>query len=207
MDVRDTAGVAALPSALPADFSQVDILVNNAGLALGVDPADALDMNDAITMIECNVTAVVAFTRIFGAAMRERNAGHIINISSIAGKEYYAGGSVYCATKHAVEALTGGARHDFIGTNVRVTGIAPGAVKTEFSVVRFKGDGEKADAVYHGIEPLTAADIADNVLYAATRPPHVQIADITTFATYQASAKGLARVLIEGGEDAKGAPS
>lgn len=203
MDVRDVAGVAALPSALPPTFSAVDILVNNAGLALGTDPADDVDMDDAITMIECNVTAVIAFTRVFGAGMRARNAGHIINISSIAGKEFYAGASVYCATKHAVEALTGGARHDFMGTRVRVTGVAPGAVRTEFSVVRFKGDGEKADAVYAGIEPLTAADIADNVIYAATRPPHVQIADITTFATFQASAKGLARVLVEGGEDAR----
>ena len=142
-----------------------------------------------------NILAVAAFTKAFGAGMRQRNAGHIINMSSIAGKEFYSGGSIYCATKHAIEAMTGAARHDFVDTNVRVTSISPGAVKTEFSVVRFKGDEAKANAVYEGIVPLTAADIADNVLYAATRPPHVQIADILVFATYQCSAKGIARVL------------
>lgn len=203
MDVRDTPAVLALPANLPEEFSQVDILVNNAGLALGVDPADDVNIEDARTMLDCNVMAVIAFTKAFSAPMRERNAGHIINISSVAGKESYSGGSVYCATKHAVEAMTIAARHDFVGTNIRVSSIAPGAVKTEFSVVRFKGDDSKADAVYEGIHPLTAADIADNVMYAATRPPHVQIADILTFASYQCSAKGIARVLQEGGGDAK----
>ncbi|KAG7669849.1 hypothetical protein KSW81_007993 [Nannochloris sp. 'desiccata'] len=200
MDVTDIPTVMKLPTKLPSEFSSVDILVNNAGLALGVDAADDVSsLADARTMFECNVMAVIAFTKAFGSLMRERNFGHIIMMSSIAGKEFYAGGSVYCATKHALEAYTGGARHDFVGTNVRVTTISPGAVKTEFSVVRFKGDQEKADAVYDRIHPLTAADIADNVLYAATRPPHVQVADILVFATYQCSAKGLARVLLEGG--------
>lgn len=198
LDVQDIAAVMALPESLPGDFSEVDILVNNAGLALGIDPADEVDLNDARAMIESNVMAVIAFTKAFTRGMRERNRGHIINMSSIAGHESYAGGSVYCATKHALDALTVAARHDFVGTNIRVTAISPGAVKTEFSVVRFKGDGDRADAVYEGINPLTAVDIADNVLYAATRPPHVQIAEILTFATYQCSAKGLARVLQEG---------
>ena len=201
MDVRDTPAVMALPASLPEPFHQVDILVNNAGLALGVDPADDVNLEDARTMIDCNIMAVITFTKVFSAPMRERNNGHIINLGSIAGKESYAGGAVYCATKHAVEAMTIAARHDFVGTNIRVTSISPGAVKTEFSVVRFKGDDSKADAVYQGIHPLTAADIADNVLYAATRPPHVQIADILVFASYQCSAKGIARVLPEGGDD------
>ena len=201
MDVRDTPAVMALPASLPEPFHQVDILVNNAGLALGVDPADDVNLEDARTMIDCNIMAVITFTKVFSAPMRERNNGHIINLGSIAGKESYAGGAVYCATKHAVEAMTIAARHDFVGTNIRVTSISPGAVKTEFSVVRFKGDDSKADAVYQGIHPLTAADIADNVLYAATRPPHVQIADILVFASYQCSAKGIARVLREGGDD------
>ncbi len=201
MDVTDLSAVMELPSKLPSEFATVDILVNNAGLALGVDPADDVaSLADVRTMFECNVMAVIAFTKALGSLMRERNFGHLIMMGSIAGKEYYAGGSVYCATKHALEAYTGGARHDFVGTNVRVTTISPGAVKTEFSVVRFNGDQEKADAVYDRIQPLTAADIADNVLYAATRPAHVQIADITVFATYQCSAKGLARVLPEGGQ-------
>ena len=195
MDVTDTPAVMELPKNLPPEFSTVDVLVNNAGLALGIEAADDVSaLADARTMFECNVMAVIAFTKAFGSLMRERNAGHIIMMSSVAGKEFYSGGSVYCATKHALEAYTGGARHDFVGTNVRVTTISPGAVKTDFSVVRFKGDQEKADAVYEKIHPLTAADIADNVLYAATRPPHVQIADILVFATYQCSAKGLARV-------------
>ena len=195
MDVRNTDAVIALPASLP---HPVDILVNNAGLALGIDAADQVDLDDAKTMFDCNVMATVVFTKSFGAIMRERNHGHIINMSSIAAREAYAGGSMYCATKHAVDALTVAARHDFVGTKVRVTSISPGAVQTEFSVVRFKGDQGRADAVYHGIEPLTAADIADNVLYACTRPAHVQIADIMPLATFQSSAKGLARVLLEG---------
>jgi 3-hydroxy acid dehydrogenase / malonic semialdehyde reductase len=195
-DVRNIDAIASLPASLPEEFADVDILVNNAGLALGIEACDEVTMEDAENMIQSNITSVVAFTRAFVPGMRSRNQGHLINMSSIAAHEAYPGGSVYCATKHAVDALTVAARHDLVGTNVRVTAISPGAVKTEFSLVRFNGDKERADSVYEGIHPLTAADIADNVMYAVTRPAHVQIAEVVTLATYQCSAKGLARVLV-----------
>jgi len=133
LDVRDTNAIAALPSSLPPAFCHVDILVNNAGLALGVDTVDELSIEDARTMLESNILGVVAFTRAFSPSMRARNKGHIVNMSSIAAHESYSGGSIYCATKHAVHALTVSARHEFVGTNIRVTSISPGAVKTEFS--------------------------------------------------------------------------
>lgn len=195
LDVRDTEQLVRLPETLPAEFRDVDILVNNAGLALGAYTTDDVDIEDAIQMINTNITSVVALTKVVSASMKKRNSGHIINISSVAAHESYKQGGVYCGTKHAVDALTVAARHDFVDTDIRVTAISPGAVKTEFSVVRYKGDEDKADQVYEGIHPLTAADIADNVLYAATRPPHVQVTEINVLATYQCSAKGLARVL------------
>lgn len=195
LDVQDIDSVLNLPNTLPPEFAEVDILVNNAGLALGVDTCDELSIEDATTMITSNITSVVAMTRAFAPGMRQRNKGHIINMSSIAAHESYPGGSVYAATKHAIDAMTVAARHEFVATNVRVTAISPGAVKTEFSVVRFNNDVDKADGVYKGIIPLNAHDIADNVMYAVTRPAHVQIAEIVVLATYQCSAKGLARVL------------
>jgi 3-hydroxy acid dehydrogenase / malonic semialdehyde reductase len=197
MDVRDTNALQALPQTLPVAFQNIDILVNNAGLALGMDTTDDVNMEDATIMLDTNVKAVVALTSVVSKGMKERNSGHIINISSVAAHESYKQGGVYCATKHALDALTVAARHDFVDTDIRVTAISPGAVKTEFSVVRFKGDEKRADDVYAGIKPLTAADIADNVVYAATRPPHVQITEINVLATYQCSARGLARVLLE----------
>lgn len=195
MDVQDTQAIEQLLGELPEEFREVDILVNNAGLALGVAPAQANSLADAATMLQTNVMATIAFTRLFAPGMLLRERGHIINISSVAGHEAYSGGSVYCATKHAVDAFTTATRHDLVGSNIRVTAISPGAVKTEFSVVRFGGDAGKADAVYEGIVPLNANDVADNVMYAVTRPAHVQIADIIVYATYQCSAKGIARVL------------
>jgi predicted outer membrane repeat protein len=194
-DVRDLEAVGRLPEQLPEEFKDVELLVPNAGLALGVAPIHETDLEDATAMIETNVTSVVTLLRAFTPSMVQRNHGHIIFIGSIAGHEAYSGGAVYCATKHAIDAIATSVRHDLVGTDIRVTTISPGAVKTEFSVVRFKGDEGKADAVYEGIHPLLAADIADNVLYAATRPAHVQVAEILVLATYQCSAKGLARVL------------
>ena len=194
MDVADVDAVAALPDTLPSRFAAVDILVNNAGLALGTEPVDAVDVKgDARTMMDVNVIGMMAFCRAFIPGMRVRGRGHVVNLGSIAGHEAYAGGSVYCATKHAVDAFTTAARHDLVGTPIRVTAVSPGAVKTEFSVVRFKGNQEAADAVYKGFEPLTAADIADNVMYALTRPHRVQVCDMVVLANQQSSAKGIHR--------------
>jgi len=196
LDVRDTAQIQALPEKLPDEFKEVDILVNNAGLALGVAPVTEIDIQDMNTMLQTNVAGVAVFTRLFAPGMVTRNRGHIVNISSVAGHEAYAGGGMYCATKFAVDALTTATRHDLIASsNVRVSAISPGAVQTEFSNVRFGGDDAKAAAVYQGIVPLNGADCADNVLYAVTRPPHVQVGEIIVWATLQASAKGIARVL------------
>ncbi|GAB4821889.1 hypothetical protein N2152v2_008935 [Parachlorella kessleri] len=194
-DVRDIQAIQELPQQLPHEFKEVDILVNNAGLALGTAGVQDNDVEDLVQMLETNCTQVVIFTKTFLEGMLARNKGHIVNMGSVAGHESYSGGSVYCGTKHFLDAYTTAARHDLVGTNIRVTVISPGAVRTEFSAVRFKGDQAKADAVYEGIHPLTADDIADNVLYACTRPAHVQIADIVVLATYQCSAKGIARVL------------
>ena len=163
LDVRKIKALTKMPSSLPAEFRDIDILVNNAGLALGIDATDESNLENAQQMLETNVLAVVALTKVVSQGMKARNSGHIINISSVAAHESYARGGVYCATKHAVDALTTAALHDFVDTDIRVTAISPGAVKTEFSVVRFGGDIKKADDVYAGIDPLTAADIADNV--------------------------------------------
>eukprot|EP00884_Botryococcus_braunii_P018448 jgi/Botrbrau1/5287/Bobra.0391s0008.1 len=198
LDMMDLNAIQEFPSSLPPEFQEVDILVNNAGLALGTNPVQDNDIEDAVTMINTNCTSVVAITKLFVKGMIWRDRGHIINMSSIAGKpQAYPGGSIYCGTKHFLDAFTNAARCDLVGTRIRVTSISPGAVKTEFSNVRFKGDTERADNVYAGIIPLTAADIADNVIYAATRPEHVQIGDITVFAGYQASAQNIARVLLK----------
>lgn len=193
LDVADIAALAAMPATLPAAFAEVDILVNNAGFAKGVAKATENDLATIQAMMQVNVVALMSITALFSPGMVTRGRGHIINIGSIAGHEAYAGGSIYCATKHAVDAFTTSTRHDLVDTPVRVTAISPGAVNTEFSTVRYDGDTNKADDVYAGFNPLLADDIADNVGYAATRPLNVQVADIVVLANAQSGAKTVSR--------------
>ena len=165
-----------------------DVLVNNAGLGRGVDRLWEGDPAGWDEMVDTNVKGLLYVTRAVLPGMVERGRGHVINLGSVAGHEVYTGGAVYCATKHAVGAITRGLRMDVLGTGVRVSTVDPGMVETEFSVVRFHGDQERADKVYRGMTPLVADDIADTVLWVATRPPHVCIDEIIIKPTDQASA-------------------
>lgn len=173
---------------LPDQWINVDVLINNAGLALGLNSVDDGDMNDWDTMIDTNVKGLLYVTRIISPVMKERKQGHIINIGSIAGKDTYKNGNVYCATKHAVDSITKATRIDLLPYNIKVTGICPGAAETEFSLVRYKGDEKRASDVYKGFEPLKAEDIAEIVWFAATRPAHVCLNDIVVTPTVQANA-------------------
>ena len=186
-DVRDRIAAASALEALPEEWKAIDILINNAGLASGVDKEHEGSFEDWDAMIDTNITALLYMTRKVVPGMVERGKGHIINIGSIAGDAAYPGGSVYCATKAAVKALSDGLRIDLVDTPLRVTNIKPGLVETNFSVVRFHGDKERADNVYKGIQPLTADDIADIVYYAASAPEHIQIAEVLVMPTNQAT--------------------
>lgn len=186
-DVRDKNAVKQELEGLPDNWKTIDVLVNNAGLAVGRDSIDKGEIDDWERMIDTNVKGLLYITRTVTPWMVERKKGHIINVASIAGKEVYPDGNVYCATKHAVDALSRAMRLDLVEHGIKVTNIAPGLVETEFSVVRFKGDQEKADKVYQGYDPLTAEDIADVIWFAASRPAHVNIADVLITATAQAS--------------------
>ena len=186
-DVRDRKATEAALSSLQGRWRDIDVLVNNAGLALGLDKEYEGNLDDWETMIDTNIKGLLTMTRLIVPRMVERNRGHVINIGSVAGDAAYAGGSVYCATKSAVKAVTDGLRIDVDHTAVRVTNIKPGLVETNFSRVRFHGDNDRADSVYKGIEPLTGDDIADVVLYAANAPEHVQIAEVLVLATHQAN--------------------
>lgn len=166
---------------------EVDILINNAGLALGTDAVFDLKKEDVDQMFSVNVNGLLALTRLISPKMKERNSGHIINIGSTAGHEAYAGGVVYCATKHAVKAISESTKKDLHGTNVRVSIISPGMVETEFSNVRFKGDNEKAESVYKGFKPLSAEDIAEIIVFVANRPEHVNIMDTIIYPVSQSS--------------------
>lgn len=167
----------------------IDILINNAGLAIGVDSVQSGDFNDWNTMIDTNIKGLLTMTRLLTPNMVKRNSGHVINLGSTAGHESYPGGVVYCATKHAVKAITEATKKDLHGTKVRVSMVSPGLVETEFSNVRFKGDDDRADSVYKGIEPLTAQDIAEIIFFVANRPEHVNILDSIVLPVYQSSAQ------------------
>jgi serine 3-dehydrogenase len=187
LDVRDQEGVSSELQDLPADWQRIDVLVNNAGLSRGLDPLHEGSIDDWDEMLDTNVKGLLYVTRAVLPDMVARGRGHVINIGSIAGHEVYPRGNVYCASKHAVDAITRGMRMDLLGTGVKVTTVDPGLVETEFSKVRFHGDEVKANAVYKGLQPLTPDDIAETVLWAATRPAHVQIAEVIVFPSAQAS--------------------
>jgi 3-hydroxy acid dehydrogenase/malonic semialdehyde reductase len=187
-DVRDRDGVIKALQSLPAKWKAIDVLLNNAGNAHGLAPIQSGDVEDWDAMMDINVKGLLYVSREVIPGMTERKTGHIINIGSIAGKEVYANGNVYCASKFAVDALTRGMRMDLNPFGIKVTSINPGLVETEFSLVRFKGDETKASSVYKGIEPLRANDIADIILYVLSAPAHVMLADITVFPTAQGSA-------------------
>lgn len=192
-DVRSRKAIAEALDSLPDTWRNIDILVNNAGNAHGYDPIDHGNPDDWDAMIDSNVKGLLYMTRAVTPGMVGRGRGHIVNISSIAGKETYANGTVYCASKAAVEALSEGMRLDLVQHGIKVTNIAPGAVETEFSMVRFKGDKDRAGKVYQGFEPLRAEDIAKTILFAVSAPDHVTIADITILAAAQASATNIHR--------------
>jgi len=187
LDVSDRVQVAALWSKVPSDLRNVDILVNNAGSAHGLDlVGDILD-SDIDAMFATNVLGLISITQLLVKDFRARNKGHVINVGSIAGRESYARGSVYCASKAAVRAFTGSLLREVVNTPIRVTEIQPGMVETEFSIVRFRGDKSTADKVYDGLLPLTAEDIAEEIVWAAARPPHVNIAEVYVLPVNQAS--------------------
>jgi len=187
LDVRDQADVDSAVAGLPADWRAIDVLVNNAGLSRGLDKLPAGLVDDWEEMIDTNVKGLLFVGRAVIPGMIERGKGHIINIGSIAGHEVYPGGSVYCASKFAVRALSKGLRLDLNGTPIRVSEIAPGMVETEFSLVRFHGDAERAATVYQGLTPLGPDDIADAAVWCATRPAHVNVSEIVVMPTAQAS--------------------
>ncbi len=187
-DVRDKEAVQKAIGSLSQEWDNIGILINNAGLAVGMNPIQQGDIDDWERMIDTNVKGLLYVTRAVLPGMTRRKKGHIINIGSIAGKEVYPNGNVYCATKHAVDALTKAMRIDAVQYGIKVTQVAPGAVETEFSIVRFKGDKEKADAVYKGFEPLHPEDIAAAAYFATTLPAHANINDMVIMPTAQASA-------------------
>ncbi|MDM8338969.1 SDR family NAD(P)-dependent oxidoreductase [Mediterranea massiliensis] len=186
-DVRDRQAMRQAVNSLKGKWQDIDVLINNAGLVIGMDKEYEGSLDEWDIVIDTNIKGLLAMTRMIVPGMIKRGCGHIINIGSIAGDAAYAGGSVYCATKAAVKALSDGLRIDLVDTPLRVTNIKPGMVETNFSVVRFRGDTAKADAVYEGIRPLTGDDIADVVYYAASAPAHIQIAEVLVMPTYQAT--------------------
>ncbi|HEU4723910.1 MAG TPA: SDR family NAD(P)-dependent oxidoreductase [Candidatus Eisenbacteria bacterium] len=192
-DVRDRTSVERTLGAATDLLDRLDILVNNAGLALALDPVHGGDPADWDQMIDTNVKGLLHVTRTCLPGFVRRRAGDVVNIGSVAGHQVYAGGAVYSATKFAVRAISDSLRHDVLGTGIRVVNVEPGLAETEFSLVRFKGDAERAKSVYKGVRPLAAEDVADAVAWAVTRPSHVNVQQILLMPTDQASAHALHR--------------
>ena len=188
-DVRDNDEVVRNIESLPVEWRNIDVLVNNAGLAVGLNHIQDGVLDDWERMIDTNIKGLLYVTRAVSPLMIARNSGHIVNICSIAGKEVYENGNVYCATKHAVDALSKAMRIDMLGHNIKVTNICPGAVETEFSIVRFKGDTQRAAGTYKGIEPLTGRDIAECIYFAVSLPEHVCINDMMIMPMAQADSR------------------
>ena len=188
-DVRDNDEVVRNIESLPVEWRNIDVLVNNAGLAVGLNHIQDGVLDDWERMIDTNIKGLLYVTRAVSPLMVVRNSGHIVNICSVAGKEVYENGNVYCATKHAVDALSKAMRIDMLGHNIKVTNICPGAVETEFSIVRFKGDTQRAAGTYRGIEPLTGRDIAECIYFAVSLPQHVCINDMMIMPTDQADSR------------------
>lgn len=192
-DIRKAEEVKKAITDLEEKWQNIAVLVNNAGLAVGTSPIQEGIIDDWERMIDTNVKGLLYITREIAPLMIRNNNGHIVNIASIAGKEVYPGGNVYCATKHAVDALSKAMRTDMLKHNIKVTNIAPGMVETEFSIVRYKGDTEAAKNVYKGMTPLTNEDIADTIIFAITRPAHVCLNDIVIMPTAQANSRDVCR--------------
>lgn len=186
-DVRSREEVFKNISNLPEEWQQIDVLVNNAGLAVGRDHFDDADIDDWETMLQTNINGLLYVSKAVLPFMKKRKKGHIINLGSTAGNEVYENGNVYCATKSAVDAISKGMRIDLLEEKIKVTNVKPGAVETEFSKVRFKGDEEKAAKTYEGFEPLTAADVAETICYCASLPQNVCINDLTITCLPQAN--------------------
>ncbi|WP_028079500.1 SDR family oxidoreductase [Solimonas soli] len=186
LDVRDPPAVEAAIAELPAEFAAIDVLVNNAGLALGLKPAHEAELSDWEQMIDTNIKGLVYVTRAVTPGMVERGRGHVINIGSVAGEWPYPGGNVYGGTKAFVRQFSLNLRADFVGRGVRVSNVEPGMAETEFSLVRYSGDAEKAAAIYAGTTPMTADDIAETVYWIASRPPHVNVNTISLMPECQA---------------------
>lgn len=193
LDVRDRAAVARAIETLPEPWRAIDVLVNNAGLARGMGPLHQGDIEDWEEMLDTNVKGLLYVTRAVVPGMVERGRGHVINIGSIAGHQTYPNGAVYCASKFAVDAITKSLRQDLVATPIRVSTVDPGLAETEFSLVRYRGDVEKAKAPYKGIRPLSGEDIAESVLFAAMAPPHVNVAQIVLMPQGQAGVLSIHR--------------
>lgn len=192
-DIRKAEEVKQAIAGLDERWKNIAVLVNNAGLAVGINPVQEGILDDWERMIDTNVKGLLYITREVAPLMIRNNTGHIVNLASIAGKEVYPGGNVYCATKHAVDALSRAMRTDMLKYNIKVTNIAPGMVETEFSLVRYKGDAEAAENVYKGMTPLSNQDIAETIIFAITRPAHVCLNDIVIMPTAQANSRDVFR--------------